>query len=222
MCNESCIIFGAKHLTKELVQGKRILEVGSYAMNGSLRALLETWSPKEYMGVDIKEGPGVDFLCQAEDILDKFGKGRFDIVISTELLEHVRDWRKVITNLKEVCVPNGMILITTRSYGFGYHAHPSDFWRYEIDDMRFIFSDCELLALEKDPQEPGVYIFVKKPKKFIPIDLSFHLLYSIVADRRVKELSEEDFTTFSFKKKVFKAKLKTLFFDVGRFVFSKL
>lgn len=96
MCNEMCIIFGATNLTKEEVEGKKIIEVGSYDMNASLRPIIESWTPAEYVGVDIKKGPGVDIVCGAEDIIERFGKESFDIVISTELLEHVKDWRKVI------------------------------------------------------------------------------------------------------------------------------
>ena len=102
MCNASCIIFGATNLNKEQVEGKSILEVGSYDINGSLRPIIESWAPAEYVGGDIEEGPGVDLVCNVEDIIGRFGKERFDIVISTELLEHVTDWQKVISNIKNV------------------------------------------------------------------------------------------------------------------------
>ena len=86
----------------------------------------------------------MDVICKAEDMLDVFGKDSFDVIISTELLEHVLDWRKVINNFKNVCKRDGIIVITTRSYGCLYHGHPYDFWRYEIEDMKHIFSDCTI------------------------------------------------------------------------------
>ncbi len=154
MCHVSCIVFGAKYLSKDEVKGKKVLEVGSYDVNGSLRPIIESWEPAEYIGVDIEEGPGVDVICNADNIVEHFGKETFDIVISTELLEHVWDWRRVISNIKNICKSNGIILITTRSYGFPYHAYPYDFWRYELEDMKNIFSDCELMVLENDFQAP--------------------------------------------------------------------
>lgn len=97
----------------------------------------------------------MDVVCEAERLVERFGTEAFDAVITTELIEHVRDWRLVVSNLKNVCRPGGIIIVTTRSKGYGYHAAPYDFWRYELSDMENIFSDCEILLLEKDLEEPG-------------------------------------------------------------------
>ena len=209
MCNVNCIVFGAINLNEEEIEGKNILEVGSYDINGGLRPIVESWKPAKYVGVDIEKGPGVDVVCNAEELLDKFEKNSFDIVISTELLEHVKDWRKAISNIKNICKPNGIILITTRSYGFGYHAYPYDFWRYELEDMEKIFSDCEILVLEKDPAK-GVFIKVKKPNNFIENDLSNYELYSIVANKRVKQIADNDFRSLYFRRLVLREKLKSI------------
>jgi SAM-dependent methyltransferase len=134
------VIFVAKYLSKHEIVGKRVIEFGSYDVNGTVRPLILHCNPAEYVGVDIENGPGVDVVCNAENVVDKFGKENFDIVISTELLEHVRDWRRVISNIKNVCAPGGIIVITTRSYGCGVHPYPYDFWRFQLDDMNEIFS----------------------------------------------------------------------------------
>ncbi len=214
MCEVSCIVFGVKNLNKEEIKGKRVIEVGSYDVNGSFRPIIESWEPREYIGVDIEKGPGVDIICNAENLVEKFGKESFDVVISTELLEHVRDWRKVISNIKNICKPNGIILITTRSHGFVYHAYPYDFWRYELEDMKHIFSDCEILALEKDYQAPGVFIKVRKPNKFIENELSNYKLYSIVVNKRIKELTDRDFRNPYFVRLILIEKLKNFRFKV--------
>ena len=31
------------------------------------------------MGIDLEEGPGVDIVCNAEEVLDKFGPESFDV-----------------------------------------------------------------------------------------------------------------------------------------------
>jgi SAM-dependent methyltransferase len=214
MCLVSCVVFGAKHLSREEVFGKRVAEVGSYDVNGTLRPIVEAWEPAEYIGVDLEKGPGVDLTCNAENLLENFEKESFDIVISTELIEHVRDWRKVISNLKNICKPDGIILITTRSYGFGYHAYPYDFWRYELEDIQNIFSDCEILSLEKDYQAPGVFIKAKKTKTFHEKNLSSYSLYSIVVNARVNKITDGDFRTFYFKQLILKDKLRNFLFKI--------
>jgi len=106
----SVLEFFIENTQKEEFENKRILEVGSKYVNGSVRPLIEKFfNPKEYIGVDIEKGKFVDIVCDAEKLVDYFGKETFDVVISTELLEHVKDWRKVINNMKEVLKSNGYI-----------------------------------------------------------------------------------------------------------------
>ena len=91
-------------------EGKRVIEVGSKYVNGSVRPLIEKFlKPKEYIGVDLEEGKFVDVVLDAEKLVDYFGKESFDIVVSTELLEHVTDWRSVINNMKEILKKDGYI-----------------------------------------------------------------------------------------------------------------
>lgn len=52
MCTQSCIQFGTKNLSREEIQGKRVIEVGSLNVNGSLRQTIEALGPREYVGVD--------------------------------------------------------------------------------------------------------------------------------------------------------------------------
>ena len=179
MCTKACLKFGWRNIKPEDVKDKRILEVGSYNVNGSFREHVLKMSPMEYIGVDIHAGPYVDIVCNAYDILEKFGDNSFDMVLSTEMIEHVEDWKKVISNFKNICKTNGIMLVTTRSKGFGKHDYPSDFWRYEIDDMKEIFGDCTIEVLEKDYRHPGVFIKARKPVGFVEKDLSNYSLYRV-------------------------------------------
>lgn len=179
MCTKSCLRFGQNNINKEDVENKDVIEIGSYNVNGSLRPYTVSLMPRKYIGVDIKEGQFVDIICNAENVLDKFGKESFDLVITTEMMEHVENWRKVISNLKNICKENGVIILTTRSKGFGKHDFPSDYWRYEIDDMKQIFSDFIIESIEKDSKHPGVFVRTRKPKNFVEKDLSGINLFRI-------------------------------------------
>ncbi|UCG35436.1 MAG: methyltransferase domain-containing protein [Candidatus Omnitrophota bacterium] len=183
MCDKACIEFGAKNLEKQDIEGKSVIDVGALDVNGSLRSIVETLNPASYIGVDLQRGAGVDKICKAENLISEFGYDRFDLLISCELLEHVRNWRKVIHNIKCVLKPGGIILITTRSKGFGYHGAPFDFWRYEVSDMKDIFSDFDIETIEKDYLYPGVFIKARKPRIFVENNLKRHRLYSITLKR---------------------------------------
>jgi SAM-dependent methyltransferase len=185
MCHLSVIEFFIENVGREEFNGRRILDVGSKYTNGSVRPLIERFClPKEYVGIDIEKGRFVDVILPAERLIEHFGPESFDVVISTELLEHVKDWRLVVNNMKTVLKRGGYIYITTRSYGFPYHAYPYDFWRYEVEDMWKIFSDFEILKLIRDHEVPGVFLKARKPKSYNPVDLSDIALYSMILGRR--------------------------------------
>src|SRR6266480_4576929 len=201
VCNAACILFGFRSISASEVAGKRVLEVGSADRNGSLRPIIESYHPREYVGIDVEQGPGVDRVAEAGQIAHLFGEESFDLVVSTETLEHIRDWRGAVSNIKRVCKRGGVVLLTTRSIGFPYHAYPHDFWRYDPDDLRTIFSDMEVVTLERDSEiTPGVFAKIRKPADFRENDLSSHELYSIVAGRRVRQLDGTRTKKFVFLK----------------------
>jgi len=185
MCNVAVIEFFIEHVEPAEFHGKRVLEVGSRYVNGSVRPFVERFlKPKEYLGIDIEPGKFVDMVVPAEDIVKRFGEESFDVIISSELLEHVRDWRVVINNIKAALKRGGYLYITTRSYGFPWHSFPHDFWRYEDDDIRRIFSEFDIIALTKRHEDPGVFLKARKPTACTPIDLSNIAIYSIILGKR--------------------------------------
>ncbi len=197
----SVVVFLGSTLRPDEVRGRRVLEVGALDVNGSVRPVVENaFAPAEYVGVDLEAGPGVDVVCPAEDLVDRFGPDRFDVVLGLEMLEHVRDWRAVIRQCKRVCAPGGVLLFTTRSKGFKYHAYPYDFWRYEPEDMARIFGDCEILANAADPQDPGVFVKARKPADFAEADLDDIALYCMVTDRRETRVEDAHFGDPHYRK----------------------
>jgi len=189
MCSIPVIEFFIEQVKPEEFMNRRILEVGSRYVNGSVRPLIEKFfQPREYIGIDIEPGKFVDIVMPAEKLLDYFGPESFDVVISTAVLEHVKDWRIVINNMKSVLRKGGYIYITTVSHGFPYHGYPYDFWRYELSDIKRIFLDFEILALKRDYRIPGVFLKARKPENWAPVDLDNIALYSVLLGRRTKNI----------------------------------
>ena len=50
VCNAACILFGFRSISASEVAGKRVLEIGSADRNGSLRPIIESYHPREYVG----------------------------------------------------------------------------------------------------------------------------------------------------------------------------
>jgi SAM-dependent methyltransferase len=144
------------------VTGKKVLEAGAFDVNGSARPLVEALQPRSYIGIDIRKGPCVDVVCNVSHLTERFGSDEFDIVITTEMLEHVENWRAAMTNLKDVLKPGGVLLLTTRRIGFHFHGYPNDYWRYEPADLNAIFADFAEVRIETLPHH-GIAMQATKP-----------------------------------------------------------
>jgi SAM-dependent methyltransferase len=199
MCNPACIRFGQSHIFRDDVAGKKVIEVGAFDHNGSLRSVVQPYGPSSYVGVDIAPGHGVDEICDITELVARYGTESFDVVVCTEVIEHVRDWRAAVTNLKNILRPNGMMIVTTRSKGYPYHGHPHDFWRYEVADMGAIFSDCTIEANEPDLSMPGVFMKVFKPVSFVEANLDDYALYSTIKHEHRTSVSDAEVLLFNMK-----------------------
>lgn len=181
--------FFIDNIKDEDFNSKRIVEVGSKYVNGSIQPIIKKYyHPKEYFGVDISPGKMVDLVLSVEELSNYFGADSFDTVISTEMIEHIKDWRLAINAMKTILKPNGTIFLTTRSKGFGYHGYPYDFWRYEVEDLEKIFSDFKIISLKKDKNAPGVFLKAQKNRTSGTKDLSSIELYSMILGKRINRI----------------------------------
>lgn len=114
----------------------RILEVGSYDVNGTLRdfALGST----DYVGIDMEQGPGVDLVIKAGDRYP-FEDGHFDLVMASSVFEHDPVFWLTFVEMCRVTKPGGYLYINAPSNGL-YHRYPLDHWRFYPDAGRALAS----------------------------------------------------------------------------------
>lgn len=91
--------------TKHFIE-KDVLDCGSLDINGNNRYL---FSECTYIGIDICEGKNVDIVTQVHKFKSPI---QFDTVISTEMLEHDRNWLESLRNMFDLTKPGGMLLFT--------------------------------------------------------------------------------------------------------------
>jgi SAM-dependent methyltransferase len=133
MCNQWCLEFASRALG-HLGPGTRVLEVGSLDVNGTVRSVLGP-AAASWHGIDIRPGPGVDEVLDVSRLSERFGPEAFDLVASTEMLEHCHDWQGALAQMLGVLRPGGLLLLTTRSPGFPLHDHPADHWRFDKREL---------------------------------------------------------------------------------------
>lgn len=103
---------------RDLVASARVLEIGSYDVNGSVRQLFA--GCRDYVGVDLTPGPGVDRVGYGHEVAD--ADESYDVVISGECFEHDPMWRQTFTNMVRLTRPGGLVAFTCASRGRPEHG----------------------------------------------------------------------------------------------------
>lgn len=94
---------------------------------------------KEYIGIDIdiKKSEFVDIIGSAEKL--PFVDNYFDVALSTQALEHIRDYQAAVDEMYRVLKPEGIAFLSTHGVS-EIHGAPYDFWRFTEYGLREVFS----------------------------------------------------------------------------------
>lgn len=139
--------------------GMRVLEVGSYDVNGSVRPL---FNQTDYTGIDVEEGPGVDLVLSSHKLAVQYEPNVFDAVACCEMLEHDLNPWHTVAMIRYVLNVGGYVIATARGNGFGHH-NPPDRFRFMEDGWRDMWADhFEIVDMRADPQVQGWFIVARK------------------------------------------------------------
>ena len=139
----------------ENIKNKKILDVGSYDVNGTMKPIFEQG---QYIGLDMEEGPNVDVVGRAQEI--PFIEDFFDIVISSSCFEHDDMFWVSFKEMCRVLKPGGYMYIQAPQNG-PYHGWPGDNWRFYADSWRALEKWGKSLGYEVELIES--YIDEKTP-----------------------------------------------------------
>jgi SAM-dependent methyltransferase len=112
-----------------------VYEFGSYQVEGqegyaNLRGL---FPGKDYIGCDMRPGPGVD---RVEDVTAiRLADGSAGTVLCIETFEHVFEVRRAFDEVFRVLKPGGVFVITS-PLNFRIHGYPDDYWRMTPNCLR--------------------------------------------------------------------------------------
>ena len=101
----------------------------------------------QYIGADIDGDPDLLIRPDAPLPLDD---GSFDVVVSFQVLEHVRDVSGYLESAKRVLKPGGRLFLSTHGV-WPYHPHPTDYWRWTRDGLQEIIGDAGFHVVKITP-----------------------------------------------------------------------
>jgi len=100
----------------------KVLDIGSLDINGNNKVL---FTNSDYTGLDIAEGKNVDVVSIAHEFKTK---EKYDVVCSTECLEHDIHWQKTLKKMVQLTRKGGLMFLTCATTGRIEHgtinAHP--------------------------------------------------------------------------------------------------
>ena len=120
--------------------GPEILEIGTRVQEGQALLRRDGLFPnaKRYVGVDYREGEGVDIVVDAHCLTSVFEPESFDGVQSLSTFEHIKYPWVVAHELAKVTRIDGYILVQTLQT-FALHGSPYDYWRFSASGLRALF-----------------------------------------------------------------------------------
>jgi SAM-dependent methyltransferase len=162
---------------------------------------------ESYTSLDIVDTPIVDIVSNAEamDVEDN----SFDLVLCTQVLEHVQNPARVVNECYRVLKPGGTLIATVPCI-FPQHGYPADNWRFMPDGFRYLlraFSQVEILG-ELDFAESLAsvncyYVHVltgRMGRLGKAIDPAWHFATNVcgrVLSRILRPLSRSNFSSFT-------------------------
>jgi SAM-dependent methyltransferase len=108
--------------------------------------------------LDIEAAPSVDIVGDARSM--PLADSCIDVVLITQVLEHVPDPIAVIAEIRRVLKPGGILLLSVPSV-FPQHGSPGDYWRYMPQGLHYILRDFQSVKVKGEAGTlPGIFLII--------------------------------------------------------------
>ena len=126
-----------------------VVEIGALQIEGQekyadLRAL---FAGKEFIGCDMREGPGVDRIENLHGL--SFADDSVGTLIMLDTMEHVKYPFKAMQEVYRVLKPGGMVIMTSVML-CPIHAYPSDYWRFTPEAFKVLLEQFATVKVYDD------------------------------------------------------------------------
>lgn len=100
------------------------------------------------LDIAARPGVGVDIVGDAHH-LPQIPDASFDVILCTEVLEHLHTPEKALAEFRRILRPGGTLIITTR-FIFPLHDVPGDYYRYTKYGLRHLLYDFTIEEFQEE------------------------------------------------------------------------
>ena len=133
-----------KHALPHFAPGMRVLEIGPDAAPSGYRQLVTApvaaWDTADFP----RDFPTTYTL--ADEYRFPIESDAYDLVLSGQVIEHVRKVWVWVKEVARVCKPGGLV-VTINPVSWPYHEAPIDCWRIYPEGMRALYDEAGLEVL---------------------------------------------------------------------------
>jgi SAM-dependent methyltransferase len=149
-----------EYAAKYFRDGQKVLEIGPCGFPSHYQKLVNKpsihWNSLDIGTDSIAGGENNPLHVTSESEYNyPLPDNTFDVVVSGQVMEHVKDIWKWVDELKRLVKPNGLVIVIV-PVSWTYHEYPVDCWRVYPDGMRalmeakgFEIVECTFESLEK-------------------------------------------------------------------------
>ena len=149
-----------------------VVELGAYQVEGQEGfADLRPYFPgAKYIGCDMRPGPGVDRIENGHAL--SFPNNYAHWVLCMDTLEHVFDPIAVMSELKRILRPDGVIVVSS-VMNFPVHDYPGDYWRFTPEIFWHLLSGLKRrwVLAQGVPENPHTVIGIGSKRNELNIEV---------------------------------------------------
>ena len=167
-------LFLDDEIDKIVSENNNILNIGS---GGEIQDKISTLNVNNTLtSIDVDEKRSPDIVMDAMDL--KFESNQFDYIFMMEVLEHIKEPHRAISEVFRVLKNDGILILST-PFIFPIHDQPYDFFRFTRFGLEYLFRDFQNIIINERNnylESVGVLLwrlFFTKSKKLKIIGLIF-------------------------------------------------